>query len=352
MKTLISAVVAGIVVGVLSQSAGADTIRISVSSGYAPTAAWVHEFQEVFVPTVDAKLAESGAHEIDWNLTWGTITKPGGDFDAVQNGLSDMAIVQTVFHPDKVPMYNISYVTPFVSTDIDAITQVVNGLAVDFPAMTEVWAKYNQHMLTTLAGVDNYQLILRDPITVPQDLAGRKICGAGLNLRYVEGMGVVGVPSPLSEWYNNIRSGICDGTVAWPEAIANFKLYEVAPNLVDIGFGGVNSMALTMNARKWDGLPEEVQSVLTEAAETYRKGLADYAMNRAAESMATFEGAGGKIIPVSPEQRVEWANSVPPIASEWVADLDARGVPGAEILDAYIERMTEAGASPLRDWRE
>lgn len=80
MKTLISAVVAGIVVGVLSQSAGADTIRISVSSGYAPTAAWVHEFQEVFVPTVDAKLAESGAHEIDWNFCLGNNHQTGWGF--------------------------------------------------------------------------------------------------------------------------------------------------------------------------------------------------------------------------------------------------------------------------------
>ena len=205
-----------------------------------------------------------------------------------------MGIVQTVFHPDKVGVYNIAYVTPFVSTDIVAITKVVNELAEKHPAMTDVWTKYRQHMLTTLAGVDNYQIVLRDPAAGPQDLAGRKICGAGLNLRYVEGEGVVGVPSPLPDFYNNINSGICDGTIVWPDAIQNFKLAEVAPTMLDVKFGGVNSMALTANQAKWGALPEEVRTALEETAETYRVALAQYAMQRSADATKAYAEAGAQ----------------------------------------------------------
>jgi TRAP-type C4-dicarboxylate transport system substrate-binding protein len=260
--------------------------------------------------------------------------------------------VQTVFHPDKVGVYNISYVTPFVSADIDKITNVVNGLVAQYPAMTDVWKKYNQHILTSLAGVDNYQIILRDPITGPEDLKGRKICGAGLNLRYVEGSGVVGVPSPLSDWYNNIRTGICDGTIVWPEAIQNFKLSEVAPYLVDISFGGVNSMALTVNERKWKSYPPEVQAAFAEAAETYRHALASYAMQRSAESVQAFQDEGGTLIPVSDDDRKNWAEGLPPIAEQWVSDQEARGIPAKNILNSYLEGMSALGATPLRDWSE
>jgi TRAP-type C4-dicarboxylate transport system substrate-binding protein len=344
------------VIGALLAScvgAQADTIRMSVVSGYPPTASWVKEFQEVFAPEVDKRLLAAGSeHSISWNLSWGTITKPGGEFEAIQTGLGDMGIVQTVFHPDKVPAYNIAYVTPFTSTDIVAITETVNGLAEQFPAMTDVWTKYDQHMLTTLAGVDNYQVLLKEPIAAPEDLAGRKLCGAGLNLRYVEGMGVVGVPSPLSEWYNNIRSGICDGTIVWPEAVMNFKLQEVAPYMVDVSFGGVNSMALTMNSSKWEALPEDVRTIFTEVAQDYRLALANYATGRSSESVDAFKAAGGTVIELTDETRKAWAESVPPIAAEWAADLDAANEPGTDILAAYMKGMQAAGATPLRDWSE
>ncbi|MCO5161807.1 MAG: C4-dicarboxylate TRAP transporter substrate-binding protein [Mesorhizobium sp.] len=339
-----------LLLGPSAGAAHADTVRLTVVSGYAPTAAWVKQFQEVFVPEVDKRLAATGNHKIDWNLAWGTIVKPAGEFDAVQNGLADMGIVQTVFHPDKVGVYNISYVTPFVSTDIVAITKAVNGLARDYPAMTDVWAKYRQHMLTTLAGVDNYQIVLRDPAAGPDDLAGRKICGAGLNLRYVEGESVVGVPSPLPDFYNNINSGICDGTIIWPDAIQNFKLVEVAPHMLDVSFGGVNSMALTANQAKWTALPEEVRTVLQETAETYRVALAEYAMKRSADATKAYADAGGKIVAVDEATRKAWAERIPPIASEWAAGLKAQGVPADEILAGYLAAMTSAGAIPLRDW--
>ncbi|MDP3342215.1 C4-dicarboxylate TRAP transporter substrate-binding protein [Frigidibacter sp.] len=353
MNILTKAAAGGVLgLAVLAAPASAETIRLTVVSGYAPTAGWVKQFEEVFVPQVDKRLAETGNHEIRWNLAWGTIAKPAGEFEAIETGLGDIGIIQTVFHPDKVPMYNIAYVTPFVSADIAQITAVVNGLAKVEPSMTEVWAKYDQHMLTTLAGVDNYQLLLKDPITSPADLQGRKLCGAGLNLRYVEGQGVVGVPSPLSDWYNNIRSGICDGTVVWPEAIVNFKLYEVAPYLVDVSFGGVNSMALTVNADRWEALPEEVQTVLTEVADEYRLALANYAMDRSVQSVETFKANGGTVIEMDTPARQAWAQGIPPIATEWADSLEAQGVPGKAILANYLSGMTAAGATPLRDWTE
>lgn len=330
--------------------ANAENIRLTVVSGYAPTAGWVKQFEAVFVPEVEKRLAEKGEHTISWNLSWGTIVKPGGEFEAVETSLADMGIVQTVFHPDKVGLYNIAYVTPFVSTDIRAITQAVNELSAEFPAMTEVWAKYDQHMLTTLAGVDNYQIVLRDPASGPGDLSGRKLCGAGLNLRYIEGQGVIGVPSPLSDWYNNINSGICDGTIAWPEAIVNFKLNEVAPNMLDVSFGGVNSMALTINANKWEQLPDDVRAVLTEVAEVYRVALADYATERSAASLEAYKTAGGTVVSLDEATRREWADSIPPIAAEWVAEQSTSGAPSQEILTAYLQKMTAAGATPLRDW--
>lgn len=328
----------------------AQTIKLTAVSGYAPTAAWVNVFQTHFIPELDKKLAAKGNYKIEWNQAWGTIAKPRGELDALENGLADIGIVQTVFHPDKLPMFNIGYVTPFITTDIDLMTRTVNELARTYPVYKSVWAKHNQVFLTTLAGVDNYQLVLKAPIAKPADLKGRKICGAGLNLRYVEGLGAVGVSSPLPDWYNNIRGGICDGTIVWPEAAQNFKLYEVAPTYVDVTFGGANSMALSMNANSWKKLPQEVKDAVDEVSETYRKALARKAMSDSAASTKAYASSGGKIVAISPADRAAWANSLPNLAAEWADSLEKAGIPGKQILRSYIDAMKAANQTILRDW--
>ncbi len=342
------AAVALTVVGQTAQSA--ETIKLIAVSGYAPTALWVSVFQSHFIPEVDKKLAAKGNYKIEWNQAWGTIAKPRGELDAIQHGLADIGIVQTVFHPDKLPMYSIAFVTPFTTSDIDLMTRTVNGLVAKYPQMKTVWRKYDQVLLTVLSGVDNFQIVLKSPIEKPSDLAGRKICGAGPNLRFLEGVGAIGVASTLVDWYNNIKGGICDGTIVWPEAAANFKLYEVAPYFVNVNFGGANSMALTFNENRWQKLPAEVRSVFEEVAETYRKALAQKAMGDSATSIKTYLASGGKMIPISADERVRWANRLPNIAQEWAAGLEKNGIPGVEIVRTYMDAMKKAKQPIARDW--
>jgi TRAP-type C4-dicarboxylate transport system substrate-binding protein len=328
-----------------------ESIRLTTVSGYPTTAAWVGKFEEIFVPEVDKRLAATGTYKIDWTYGWGgAIVAPKGELEAIEAGLADIGIVQTVFHPDRLRVYDIAYATPFVSTDIDLISTTVNTLAQKFPAMQKVWTDNNQHMLTTLAAVDNYQIFLKGAYTGMAGLSGLKLGGAGMNLRYVENLGATGVSSTLADFYNGIATGIFDGTMVWATAAEAFKIYEAAPTIVKVDFGGVNSMALSINEQTWEGLPEEVQTALNESAEIYRAGLAQYSMNEAERALQTMAANGATIVEVSQEERTEWANGMDNIAKEWATEVDATGAPGDEILSAYIEAMRAASQPVLRDW--
>jgi TRAP-type C4-dicarboxylate transport system substrate-binding protein len=249
-------------------------------------------------------------------------------------------------------MYAIAFVTPFTTADIDLMSKTVNSLVAKYPQMRNVWDKYNQVLLTVLSGVDNFQIVLKTPIEKPADLRGRKICGAGPNLRFIEGVGAIGVASTLVEWYNNIKGGICDGAIVWPEAAANFKLYEVAPYFLNVNFGGATSMALTFNQDRWKKLPAEVRSALSEAAETYRKSLARKAMDGSAAGIKTYVASGGKLVPVSADERVRWAKSLPNLAQQWAAELEKSKIPGKEIVRIYMQTMKDEKQPIARDWSE
>jgi TRAP-type C4-dicarboxylate transport system substrate-binding protein len=328
-----------------------ETIRLTTVSGYPATADWVKMFEESFVPAVNERLAATGNYAIDWVYGWGgSIVNPRGEFDAIEAGLADIGVVQTVFHPDRLRAFDIAYATPFVTTDLDLITRTVNDLTVQFPEMLYGFSDNGQIMLTTLAAVDNYQILLNGEFTGPESLRGLRLGGAGMNLRYIEAVGATGVSSGLADFYNGISTGIYDGAIVWATAARAFRLYEAAPTYVTVDFGGVNSMALGVNERVWNGLPEEVQVALRDSAEVYRHALARYSMDEAAAAVAAMVADGATVVDVSDEDRAAWAAGLPNIALEWAAEVEARGAPGHEILSAYIAAMEAAGQTVLRDW--
>lgn len=53
---------------------------------------------------------------------------------------------------------------------------------------------------------------------------------------------------------------------------------------------------------------------------------------------------------MSADQRAAWAKSLPDIASEWAAGLDAKGKPGSEMMRAYLAKLNGGDAAALRDW--
>ena len=46
---------------------------------------------------------------------------------------------------------------------------------------------------------------------------GRKIAGVGLNLRLLTGLDAAPVNSGISDWYNNLATGLVDGIIGWIE---------------------------------------------------------------------------------------------------------------------------------------
>lgn len=330
---------------------GAETIRMTVIDAYAPAALWVRVFIDYYIPEVDRRLAETGNYEIDWNKAFGgTVAKTGGVLEALQYGLADIGIVTTPFHPDKIPFYNISYVTPMVTADVGLVARTVDELVARYPELRKVWDDYRQVFLTTAGSIDTYQVLMAERHDTLEQYRGRRISGVGLNLRYLEGVGAAAVSSNLGDFYNNIATGLTDGTITWPEAAVSYKLYEVAPYMVDVRFGAVTSKVITVSQRTWERLPGEVREVLAEVAIDYRDELARETDRRAAASRVEFEERGGIIVPLSVQQRKAWADSLPNMAREWALDLERRGLPGRRILTDYMDIMRANGQPIVRHW--
>jgi len=59
---------------------------------------------------------------------------------------------------------------------------------------------------------------------------------------------------------------------------------------------------------------------------------------------------GGQILVLTDNQRRQWAMGLPNIAKDWVEDMEARGLPGSEILREYMDIMRENDQPIMRHW--
>jgi len=313
MKSLLGAAT---VVCCLAQpltASATETIKAVVIDGYPAKAMWVKEFTGFFIPEVDKRLAESGNYKMDWQESYGgSIVKPKGVLEGIKLGLGDIGIVTTIFHSSKLPSQGLAAVTPFIAADARVVAKAVDEIAKEFPTMQNEFAKQNQVYLATGVVLDTYQVFSSQPVTSLKDIEGGKVAGAGMNMRYVEGIeGAAGVRGGLTDFYSMLQTGLVDHAMLWPEAAKTFKIAEVAPHMLQVDLGAVNSKTVTVNADYWKKLPEEVQNVLLEVAVAYRDHVASVAMDRAAASREAYVEAGGTVVEVSAEDRAGWANAMP-----------------------------------------
>ncbi len=345
---------AGAVVGAFAIAApvrAAETINLTAIDGYPPKALWVDAFIKSYIPEINKRLAKTGHYKINWNQGWaGQISKVQHVLDGIQKGLGDIGVVTSVFHTDKVPLNEIAYATPFVTSDVGLVARTFDELAAEYKAIPDTWAKYNQVYLTNLDVLDSYQMFFKPKVTSLEAFKGKKIATAGLNMLYLKNTGGIGVAGSLVHYYNQMKTGVIDGTMLWTEAMISFKIAEVAKYMVKADIGTANSKAITINTDTWKKLPDEVKAAIKDASPVYR----DYTVGKVEEAAKTayakYKAMGGTITQLTPEERKKWAMSMPNVAKSWADDLEKRGLPARKILTAYMDKMRAAHQPILRQW--
>jgi len=328
-----------------------EEIDVSIVSGFSPAVAAVKLLKESFMPGVDARLAETGNYKVNWKEAFsGTLAKPAGELEAIEAGIADMGVIPTGFHADKLPVYQIGYVTPFTTTDLVLIHEVVDRLVDKYPAFNDTWTGLNQVSLSASGIPDNYILCSAEPINSVSDIDGLKVAGAGPNLRWIEPAGATGVTGSLGNFYQLVETGVVDAMLVWGEAVVSLKFYEVCENYFNADLGGVNSYVINANQQAWDRFPEEVKIAMTAAAKQYGVDIGNFAAALGSQALDIFVANGGSVVQIDPKERAEWAATLPNLAKEWATALEAQGVPANEILAEYMQAMRDADQPIARQW--
>lgn len=307
-----------------------------------------------FIPEVNKRIKAAGLDKkfkINWKEAYaGSLLKPTRVFQGVSDGIADIGFSPTIFHPDRLPLEQITFVTPFTTSDVVLVGKVMDEMHAKFPQFA---AEYNKYGLIRLAGssYDSYELFATKPIKTFAEVKGKKIATAGAALQWLRGTGATPVQSNMTQYYNSAKTGVIDGFIIFPSAIPGMKYPEAAPYVSKVGFGAQYAAALIVNKGVFNKLPPELQKILREVGKdwTARADKVQLDAGNAGYASVSKYPNGDRIVWPNSERK-KWADAMPNIAAEWAGRLEKQGVPGKKILAAYMDAMRKAGAKPVRDW--
>lgn len=348
MRMLSAAAIAALLVS--ASLAEAKTITVTLVNGHPPVFRWVKHLQESFVPAVN-KALEGTDIKIEWKQQYGgSLAKVGEELEAAQEGVADIALVPTIFEPAKMPLQNVTYYTPFVSTDPALVTQVVQDVQAKIPAMMKAWDDNDLVYIGGGFGLDDYLLFTKFPVKSLDDLKGRKIGTPGPSINWMKGTGAVGVAGNLTEYYNALQTGLYDGVVTFATAALPAKIQEVAPHITRIGYGAQYSGGIAANKAWYDAQPEPVKKALAAGAKAFEQAYHEDLRKATSLALEELAAKGGIVNADSEALRQAYAKVLENPTKAWVAELEKQKLPARQVLDGYMQAVRAAGAKPARDW--
>ncbi len=348
MKRLVLASALAFALG--SGAAIAENIKLRIASGHPPANTYVNLMQNFFVPEVTKRVAARTKHKVEFIEGYGgSMVKVADTLEGVQSGIIDIGGFCFCFEPSNLPLHAFQVMLPFGTMDPEVSVKLARAVYNKVPYMSDVFEKKFSQKLIGLIADNGYNLGTSFDWSKVADLKGRKLAGAGLNLKWLEFAGATPVQSSLPEAYTSMQTGVYNGWIMFPSGWVNFKLYEVGKFYTEIGFGAITWHGLTINAARWNRLPKEVQDVILEVAKEYeaRTGsvnLADYP-----KQIGELKKHGVNVRQLPDKVRQDWAQSLAKWPAEKAKELDAAGLPGSQVLDIALKAAEENGHKwPLR----
>ena len=343
------AAVLGTVACLSTGTAAAKTFNLTFAAPQGEHMPWISLTRTSFIAGVDKRLEGTG-HKINWTTAYGgTLSKVGGTLEVIEEGIADSGMLYSLFEQAKLPLQNVAYMAPFGSDDLGLALRIFHELHEELPEMSGSWEKHGQVFIAPI-GFDTFYPLTKFPIKSLKDLKGRKLAGAGAVSLWEAPIGIVPVQGNFAVHFNNLKTGVYDGLIAFTTGYYPNKLHEIARYATKVNFGAMPGGGVTVNKSVWGKLPDAVRKAMREAGVDYRN-----AQNEKMTGLVdTFEAkmkAEGVVFSQMPlDQKLAWAKAMPNIAKEWAARVEAKGFAGNKVLKAYMDKLRANKVSLVREW--
>lgn len=270
------------------------------------------------------------------NFTWqigGALLGHAETWEGVTAGVADIVNVIIGLCPGQFPLSGVLELCPGCS---DAQKSARSSWILYEQYLQDEWK--DAKVLYTVTGEGNTLMTAKKKIMSVDDLKGLRIRASALGLKAVERFGAVPVSTSTGEVYEALQRGVVDGCIIHDSGLVSLKLAEVVRYNHQI-YVSQNCSFNVMNLEKYNSLPADIKALFDELG-TWGSAESGKIFEAAGqEGRDALIAAGGEIITYSTGTRDQFIRLLMPLADEWVAELEAKGYPAREVLDARNRLM-------------
>jgi TRAP-type C4-dicarboxylate transport system substrate-binding protein len=264
----------------------------------------------------------------------GVLLKSAEMYAGVVAGIADIGAAAYDYTPRKFPLMEVFGLPGWHAPHALASTLTAHRALERLRPYAEEIADVKVLMHWT-AGDSNF--VSTRPIRTLADLEGMTVRALGATGPTVAALGTIPVAMPMPDVYHALEVGIIDAYVGPASVIPGFKLYEAAHYITPAPFVYNLVFFKVMNLDVWNALPEDIQKIfeMVSLAWVIRYGELRSRIDEIGLEVGLKHGM--ELIHLSPECMARGWELVEPLREAWVAEMEAKGLPGRKFLDVVIE---------------
>lgn len=341
MKRILFGCLVVVLLAVFLMPAGA--VAASKSEMHLKFSTW-HPPASREVKTVWKPMLETLKKKSDGRITYtlyagGALGKGPEHYDIAAKGMSDMGYFTATWTPGRFPLSDVLSLATWVDGK-DIAVDIGNkmykeALSKEFPNVKVI----------ELNGCIQAFLWTRKPVRTLEDCKGLKIrAPGGHQTNYIKSLGAEPVFMPLGDVYLALETGTIDGLVTCPPLVLAFKLYEVVKYGVVATFGCVTE-GVIMNQKSWEDTPDDLKPIIEEVCGNPFRTTGGLTRDVYKTMMKEIEDKGVKLYTLPPKEEKRWFKGFQGVTRDWVAGLEAKGLPAKDAVIKYNEVAESFGVT-------
>ena len=335
MGVLLLFLIAGTAMPVMAEK----TINLRFSS-FVPAGHFMNS--KIFQPWIDMVEKKTDGKVQIKLYTGSALGKPQDQFDMAARGVADLTWGILAYTAGRFPLTTVMEL-PFMSPSSEIGSRIVWRLYKE----GHIASEFNAVKMLGLGMPPNMDIhVNKKQVKTLDDLKGMKIrTPSAMMGQLIKKWGGVPVAMPAQEVYLSLERGVMDAVFFDPLTLFGLRCNEVTKYHTKVGIS-TTVMFFAMNQKKFDELPADVRKVIDDL--TGEWWTADYhgkiADQMAAGAWRELGASGGIMYGLPPVELARWEASAAPAFEEWVADAEAKGLPGKEVLKAALRLKAELTA--------
>ncbi|WP_394196745.1 C4-dicarboxylate TRAP transporter substrate-binding protein [Litoreibacter albidus] len=286
-------------------------------------------------------VSEKTNGEFTMNVSYGGLSKNRENLDGISIGAFEMAQFCAGYHRDKNRVVTVLEL-PFLGVANLEEEVAVSQAVYAHPAAAEEMAQWNAKLLMT-SPMPQYNIVgTGEPRDTLEKMNGMRVRATGGLGKAFEAVGAVPTSVTATEAYQAMESGVVDTVAFAQHAHLSFGTINQAEWwTANLNPGTVNC-PVVVNIDAYESLSdaerEALDSSIPEALDHY---LANYG-ELLKKWDSVLEEKGVTKVEISDEVLADFrAKAADPAREEWIADMEAQGLPGQELYDLVVKTLAE-----------